>query len=107
MFFFSITESEVPNQRRDEQGEHNGNNFSYKTYDNICNLTELWLTWYQDIVLKLGNFCTLCPKLSAWFFIVMENVKTRLFVFFSCTTEAAVSADQSQQPGEIDGNNIS
>jgi len=39
---------------------------------------------------------------------IMGNVKVRLFPFSSCTTEAAISADeQSEEPGENDGNNVS
>ena len=46
LFVFSscITESEVSNEQSDEPGEDNGKNFSHKTYHNIGNLTELWLT---------------------------------------------------------------
>ena len=46
LFVFSscITECEAVSNERYEPGNDNGNNFSDKTYHNICNLTELWLT---------------------------------------------------------------
>ena len=47
LFVFSscITECEaISNEQSDKPGKDNGNNLSDKTYRNICNLTELWLT---------------------------------------------------------------
>lgn len=39
---------------------------------------------------------------------IMGNFKVSLFPFSSCTTEGAMSADQqSKEPGENDGNNVS
>lgn len=40
-------------------------------------------------------------------YFTMGNVQVRLFVFSSCTTEAAVSAEQSEEPGENYRNNVS
>lgn len=40
-------------------------------------------------------------------YFVMGNFKARWFVSFLCPTEAAVSNEQSEEPGENDGNNVS
>ena len=40
-------------------------------------------------------------------YFVMEHFKAPWFVFFLCTTEAAVSAAQREEPGENDGINVS